>query len=44
MSRKITGVKARPLWVWLTFALMGLGAVAYLSGYFMIDELLSARK
>jgi hypothetical protein len=36
--------ESAPLWVWLTLALMGLGAVAYLSGYFMIDELLSARK
>jgi len=32
-----------PLWVWLTHALMGLGAVAYLSSYFMIDNL-SARQ
>ena len=35
--------ESTPLWVWLTLALMGLGAVAYLSGYFMIDNL-SARQ
>jgi hypothetical protein len=36
--------ESTPLWVWLALALMGLGAVAYLSGYFMIDELLSTRQ
>jgi hypothetical protein len=32
--------ESTPLWVWLALALMGLGAVAYMFGYFMIGELL----
>ncbi len=32
--------ESTPLWVWLALALMGLGAIAYLFGYFMIGGLL----
>jgi hypothetical protein len=30
-----------PLWVWLTFVLIGLGAIAYLTGYLMIEEMIA---
>jgi hypothetical protein len=30
-----------PLWVWLTFGLMAVGTVAYLTGYFVIEDLLA---
>jgi hypothetical protein len=28
-----------PLWVWLTFGLMAVGTITYLTGYFMIEDL-----
>ena len=30
-----------PLWVWLTFGLMTIGTVVYLTGYFMIEDILA---
>jgi hypothetical protein len=33
-----------PLWVGLTFALMIVGTVMYLTGYFMIEDLLAFLK
>ena len=30
-----------PLWVWLAFGLMIAGGVTYLSGYWMIEELIA---
>jgi hypothetical protein len=30
-----------PIWVWLTFGLMTIGTVLYLTGYFMVDDILS---
>jgi hypothetical protein len=30
-----------PLWVWLAFGLMIIGAVTYLTGYLMIEELIA---
>jgi hypothetical protein len=29
-----------PLWVWLAFGLLGLGAIAYLAGYLLIEEMI----
>ena len=31
----------RQLWVWLAFGLMAIGAVAYLTGYWMLEELIA---
>ncbi len=31
--------EAAPLWVWLAFALMAVGIIAYLAAYFMIEDL-----
>jgi hypothetical protein len=36
--------ESTPLWVGLTFALMIVGTVMYLSGYFMIEDLLALFK
>ena len=33
--------ESAPLWVGLTFALMLVGAVMYLTGYFIIEDLLA---
>ena len=33
--------ESTPLWVGLTFALMIVGTVAYLTGYFMIEDVLA---
>jgi hypothetical protein len=33
--------EASPLWVWLAFVLIGLGAIAYLAGYLMIEEIIA---
>jgi hypothetical protein len=30
-----------PLWVWLTFGLMTVGTVFYLTGYFVVEDILS---
>jgi len=30
-----------PLWVWLFFGLMGIGAIAYMTGYWMIEEMIA---
>jgi hypothetical protein len=30
-----------PLWVWLTLGLMICGTVAYMTGYFVIEDLLA---
>jgi hypothetical protein len=32
--------ESTPLWVWLTFGLMSVGAALYLAGYLMIDDFL----
>ena len=29
-----------PLWVWLAFGLLAVGAVAYLSGYWVFEEII----
>jgi hypothetical protein len=36
--------ESAPLWVGLTFALMIVGTVMYLTGYFMIEDLLALLK
>ena len=33
-----------PLWVWFTFGLIGLGALAYLTGYLVIEEMIAFLK
>jgi hypothetical protein len=33
--------ESSPLWVWLAFVLIGLGAIAYLAGYLMIEEMIA---
>jgi hypothetical protein len=33
-----------PLWVWLTFALLTAGTVAYVSGYLMLEGVLDILK
>ena len=33
--------ESSPLWVWLAFLLIGLGAIAYLTGYLMIEEMIA---
>jgi len=33
--------ESAPLWVGLTFALMIVGTIMYLTGYFMIEDLLT---
>jgi len=33
-----------PLWVWLAFAVMGIVAIAYLTGYWMVEEIISHKK
>ena len=33
--------ESTPLWVWLAFALMAIGAVAYLTGYWMLEDLIA---
>jgi len=33
--------EATPIWVWITFALMGVGIAAYLIGYLMIAEMVA---
>jgi hypothetical protein len=30
-----------PLWVWLAFGLIGLGSLAYITGYLMIEEMIA---
>jgi hypothetical protein len=30
-----------PLWVWLAFVLIGLGVGAYVTGYWMIEEMIA---
>jgi hypothetical protein len=30
-----------PLWVWLAFVLIGLGIGAYVTGYWMIEEMIA---
>jgi hypothetical protein len=32
--------ESTPLWVWLTFGLMSVGAALYMAGYLMIDDFL----
>ena len=36
--------ESAPLWVGLTFALMIVGTVMYLTGYFMIEDILALLK
>lgn len=36
--------EASPLYVWLTFALIGFGAIAYIAGYLMIDDIIAFLK
>jgi hypothetical protein len=36
--------ESAPLWVGLTFALMLVGAVMYVGGYFMVEDLLAFLK
>jgi hypothetical protein len=33
--------ESSPLWVWLALVLIGLGAIAYLTGYLMIEEMIA---
>jgi hypothetical protein len=33
-----------PIWVWLTFGLMAIGTVLYLTGYFMLEDIFSLFK
>jgi hypothetical protein len=33
--------EASPLYVWLAFVLIGLGALAYFTGYLMIEEIIA---
>ena len=33
--------ESAPLWVWLFFALLAVGAAAYLTGYWMFEELIT---
>jgi hypothetical protein len=33
-----------PLWVWLAIAILGTVAVAYIAGYWMVDEIASHKK
>jgi hypothetical protein len=33
--------EASPLWVWLALVLIGLGSIAYLTGYLMIEEMIA---
>jgi hypothetical protein len=33
--------EAAPIWVGLTFALMIVGTILYLTGYFMIEDILA---
>jgi hypothetical protein len=33
--------ESAPLWVWLTFGLMTVGTVMYLTGYIVIEDLLA---
>jgi hypothetical protein len=30
-----------PLWVWLAFGLMTIGTVLYLTGYFIVEDIVS---
>ena len=30
-----------PLWVWLTFVLIGLGIGIYVTGYFVVEEMIA---
>lgn len=32
--------ESTPLWVWLFFGLMAIGAATYLTGYWMFEELI----
>jgi hypothetical protein len=32
--------ESTPLWVWLRFGLMSVGAALYMAGYLMIDDFL----
>jgi hypothetical protein len=33
-----------PLYVWMAFALIGFGAIAYLTGYLVIEEIIAIFK
>jgi hypothetical protein len=33
--------ESSPLWVWLAFVLIGVGALAYFAGYLMIEEIIA---
>jgi hypothetical protein len=33
-----------PLWVWLAIAILGMVAVAYFAGYWMVGEIVSHKK
>jgi hypothetical protein len=30
-----------PLWVWLAFGLLAIGAIVYLTGYWMFEEMIA---
>ncbi|EGP06822.1 hypothetical protein [Afipia clevelandensis] len=36
--------ESMPLWVWLTFGLLTVGTLAYVSGYLMIEGILDFLK
>jgi hypothetical protein len=39
--KQLQSRETSPLWVWLAFVLLGLGAIAYLTGYLMIEEMIA---
>jgi hypothetical protein len=36
--------EASPLWVWLSIVLIGFGALAYFTGYLLIEEIIAFLK
>lgn len=42
--KQLQSRETSPLWVWLTFGLIGLGALVYLTGYLMIEEMIAFLK
>jgi len=43
-GRGIPQRETAPLWVWLTFGLIGLGIIAYAAGYMVLEDIFALIK
>jgi hypothetical protein len=42
--KQVQPPETMPLWVWLAIAILGIVAVAYFAGYWMVGEIVSHKK